>query len=299
MMDHQICANVLLAVAYVMLAIGIFWSLFYPYHWKSTWRARRGYVFIICLALSVLCLVAGYVVKVSQNFSFESLVKGISTFLQFFSLDADYACVANALKDVFPSATWLFGALIVIETFLAPVAGACFIGQLLFSFIPRWRLFINYKKTKFIFSELNERSIALAEDIARLSWQLSFRRRRRYDFKEEKIDIKEKKWLKSACIIFTDAYSDERSEISSELLTRAKRIGAICLKDDILERPIYFLNSRKRKVIIVSEESDYDLVLASDNSVAFRFKGAESILELDKGWRLIKLKSSSKKARGK
>lgn len=239
----------ILIVAWLALIVGIVWGLFYPYYWKSAWRARRGYVFIISLAFSVLCLVVAYVVGESKGFGVDGIVDAIATFLQFFSLDAEYTCIAAAAEKVVPSAPWLFGGLTAIETFLAPVAGACFIGQLIYSFIPRLWLWLNWKRTKFVFSELNERSITLAEDIARLSWEIRRWHCKKYPFVKENIDFDQKKWLKSSCIVFTDAYTDKEAETSSELLARAKRIGAICLKDDILERPLHFLFFWKKKIV--------------------------------------------------
>lgn len=238
---------VFLSLAYLALGCGIFWGLFYPYSLESVWRARRGYLFIGFLVASVCCLMISYSIACPEEDldGWGKFVKCSSEFLQFFSLDLGYKDIAKA-ASCYPIPIF-FSLLMAVETVLAPVAGACFIGQLLCSFIPRWRLFISPKRTKFVFSELNERSIALAEDIARLSMLC-----KRHGFgkrallEKENIDPDEEKWLKSACILFTDAYASKESEADSELLMRAKRIGAICLKDDIKERPLYFLNRIRR-----------------------------------------------------
>lgn len=231
-----------LGIAWLALIAAIVWGVFYPYHWKSKWRSSRGYIFVVCLLVSVFFLVLGFLIGKKCLDGWEKTIETISNVMQFFSLDMQYEELAKCAACVYPETvgTWAFLSLSTILTALAPLAGACFIGELLCSFIPRWRLFISWKRTKYVFSELNERSITLAEDIARLSWERRFFHQNKYDFEKENIDPGEARQLKSACIIFTDAYSDERAETSSELLLRAKRIGAICLKDDILERTVYF-----------------------------------------------------------
>ncbi len=79
-----------------------------------------------------------------------------------------------------------------------------------------------YFKETYVFSELNEKSLALAKDI--------------------------KARHKKAAIVFTDVF-DDNEESTYELIEQAKKIGAICFKKDIMAlelkkhspgKPIYF-----------------------------------------------------------
>lgn len=94
----------------------------------------------------------------------------------------------------------------------APITGATIFFEILANFFPKlkfWALRYCCIKKKYYFSELNERSLALAKSIS-----------------------KSAKVIHPA-IIFTDAYADKTQESTTEFLAEAKRIGAICLRDDI------------------------------------------------------------------
>ena len=97
----------------------------------------------------------------------------------------------------------------------------------LLSFFDRFKnwftLLIHPFKSKFVFSELNDATYSVAESI----------------FEKAKKDKAEKgkkreDRLKKPLVIFTDAYSDISDEPRSELIEKAKRLGALCIKDDIL-----------------------------------------------------------------
>ncbi len=246
----HIIANIFLCLSALVFLIGTV-ALFLRYHWMSKWRLRRGYIFAASLIGSVFLMEIAYVIGVGEGSLGEKTVEIFSTTLQFFSLDAGYTEIAAKAQTAFANAigSGLFLALMSVFSLLAPIAGACFIGQLLFSFFPRLRLFFDLHKTKYVFSELNERSIVLAEDIARRSWLLRKQRGGAEGETDGLIDPNEEKWLKSACIVFTDAYSDDRSENNSELMMRAQRIGAICIKDDILEHPFHWLFRFSKRII--------------------------------------------------
>lgn len=173
--------------------------------------------------------------------------------LQYLSLDAAYdEMFANASR-IFPQA-WgatLFAATACVYTVVAPLAGGVALLDILCNIFPRLRLFFNdRRKTKYVFSELNEQSISLAESIFEHSRQVRAKRWHirtwlRHATEAEK---REREEFLRIRLIFTDVYTDPEEEGSRELLDRAKAIGAICIRTDLRDlklrrgrRLVYFL----------------------------------------------------------
>ncbi len=153
----------------------------------------------------------------------EELFNSLVHALQSFSMDEDYTQYIKNGKamirelpggnDVF---AFLYGIYASILNVIAPIAGGAIIFEVLMSISPKLRLYMSYaneKRDKYFFSELNERSLALAKSIysdSRLSGG-------KY----------------SPVLVFTDTYINEDDEKSAEVLLEAKAMGAICIKDDI------------------------------------------------------------------
>lgn len=155
--------------------------------------------------------------------------------LQTFSLDEDYTAYITIGREMMAAAfgegarsVEVYGVYAAVLNFLVPVAGGAIVFEIISEFSPKMRLlFANSMiwTEKYYFSELNDNSLALAKNI---------------------VDIKKNK----AYIIFTDAYTDDEEERGSERLTKAKSIGAICLKDDLLN---IRLHGRTPKVLLIDE----------------------------------------------
>ena len=155
-----------------------------------------------------------------------------------FILDGEFDVVRNALLGGAPGAElstavvaapldqeWLrvllstYGILLYV---MAPVLTFTAVLSLFKNMVARIRLKGNWMRTYYIMSELNERSMALAESIQRQN-----RGRAR--------------------VVFTDVF-EHNEEADYELLARAGKIRAICLKQDVTNvildrsRPVeYFL----------------------------------------------------------
>ena len=167
---------------------------------------------------------------------FDSFVRAFQTF----SLDESYTERVIAVKFFFEnkigSPCWasFYGLFVTLLNVCAPVVGGTILLGILTSFFPRLRLGL-IRCTPFreiyVFSELNNKAIALAEDIKKKN--------------------KGKGFLKSPLIVFTDAYVDEKKEESSELLQKAKILGAICIKDDILK--LKFPCTKQLHYILIDE----------------------------------------------
>ncbi len=102
---------------------------------------------------------------------------------------------------------------------LAPVAGGAVVVEVLADIFPKIRLFLHRytRRDKCYFSHLNAQSLALAKSLNRYYVKTCGKRK--------------------PVIIFCDAYLDSNEEKSNELLSEAKQLGAICVKDDLAYIP--------------------------------------------------------------
>ena len=189
----------------------------------------------ICTLLSVLTLrfILSFYGNVNEELNWiERLITSLVRTLQTFSLDESYLDTIIDGKAFFNEfgCSYLadfYGLFVAVTNICAPIMSGAILLVLLTSVFPRFRMLLKPYKEKYVFSELNERSIYLAEDIIR----------------EEK--------AKRPLIVFTDAYIDNESEDSSELLHRAKKVGALCMKDDILH--LSFRRTKKLRYILIDD----------------------------------------------
>ena len=187
----------------------------------------------------------------STGFSSAALAlgQGVLHTLQTFSLDEEYensvgqmenlvldlsdGKVANPQKEDYGRAATVAASVTTMLTVLfncaAPIAGGAVIFEILAALFPKLRLLLlmtSFFKKKVYFSELNDRSLALMKSIL----------------------AENSSYFKRPVIVFTDAYSSDMDEHSSELLEEARVYGAVCVKDDLANIPkspfgqrIYFL----------------------------------------------------------
>lgn len=180
---------------------------------------------------------------------------------QSFSMDEDYTGYISKGKQLFalaygPWAASVYGIVISVLDILAPVLGGAVLLEILTGVFPRLKLFLRPFRRKFVFSELNDASITLAEDLYRdrnyqkvVFWESSYR----------------KEWHLRPFLVFTDAYPDQESETKSELFDRAKALGAVCIRTDMLHLPVnrsksvyYFLmdEQEQKNISILGELLD-------------------------------------------
>lgn len=119
--------------------------------------------------------------------------------------------------------------------FVAPVFTLGFILSLFRDISSTARYIFSRRSDLYLFSELNERSLALAEDIA------------------EKNHGKRR-----PLIVFTDVFShgEERTE---ELIADAKQLRALCMKKDITEAGSYLKKNRIQKLYFIGENEDENI----------------------------------------
>ena len=148
---------------------------------------------------------------------FSEIFNGVVNTLQTFSLDEDFEHYSTAGNRMIRSLTnnndFAAGFYMLISSainVIAPIVGGAFVLALISEIFPSVRLWfsqVHFRKKKHYFSELNDRSLALAESILNSD--------------------------PTAILVFTDAYVDEGDENARENLNAAKELGAICVKDDM------------------------------------------------------------------
>jgi len=244
-----------ISVAFFIMCIHSFISNLRKNRGKDT--SRKLYIPTVQLFLSIFFIrfSLGYYSVITQRYDFlendnlnffEEFLNSIFHSLQVFSLDASFTKSITIGKEMFTEEYGsklladIFGAYNSLIYVIAPVLGGAILFGLLTRAFPYLSLTFKPYRDKYVFSELNERSISLAEDIIREA-------------------LKAQKGLLPTLplIIFTDAYGDSEDESTSELLLRAKEIGAVCIKDDIVN--LRLIRTKKIYYLLMDENDNTNI----------------------------------------
>lgn len=269
---------ILFCLSPICTLIGVVWLVKLKISKKYSSTSRKLCIFSLSLVLTIFImhlLVSVYQVHFvhgadgEQN-GMELISASIIHTLQSFSMDASYgdyiADAKSMLAAYFGSGSpWVtaYTVFIALTNVAAPVSGGAILFDILTTFIPELRLFVVLPfRKKYYFSELNERSLALAESIYSRS---------------------RKSFLKPV-LIFTDAYVDEDDELKSELLIAAKAIGAICVKSDLR----YTLKQEKNTYVFLIDQNETDnlktLITLTDKKHYQTLKNAFIYIFCEKGY---------------
>jgi hypothetical protein len=238
---------ILFGVSVLFFIIGVVYFIYQMIKRKGKSAINKLFGPTVCLFASVfiLRLCTGFYDNPDLNL-FENLLNSLVNTLQTFSLDASYTETITAGKDLFIElnynclAFW-YGIFVVMINICAPVLGGAVLLGILINSFPHFRLLLNQFRETYVFSELNQKAVVFAEDIIEHA---------REERKKKKI------WgifTILPLIVFTDAYVDEQDEMSSEFHERAKALGAICVKDDLLQ--LKFKHAKKLWYILIDENS--------------------------------------------
>ena len=147
---------------------------------------------------------------------FHAIISSLHNAAQLFTLDANPDIIQTCYEIPGARLTTVYAVLLSIEHIAAPILSAGFILSLFSNVTAQLRYLWHFRRNAFIFSELNDRSIALASSIR----------------ENERKPI----------IVFTDV-SEKVKEDCPDLIDSAKALHAICLKKDILatdfRRPMF------------------------------------------------------------
>lgn len=236
------------------------------------------------------------------------IVRSITQALRTFAIDEDVSIVFSAARSMSETGFITSGLVLFayklhacLVTVLAPLASGAIIFDILTRFFPKLLLrFKNPFKEFYVFSELNDSSLALAESIIDnykkrkdskgvednkgriLDDDLSFPVEESSDSQQEKSEsTKKKDKIRKPVIVFTDAYIDRDDEAISERIASAKSLGAICLTDDIFHINICGWIRRALKTrfnyILIDEKEDnnlHTLSLLSEFNSGVKLRGA-------------------------
>ncbi|MDR1511898.1 MAG: hypothetical protein LBS56_00220, partial [Propionibacteriaceae bacterium] len=150
---------------------------------------------------------------------------------QVFAANADMAGALDGFRDATDLLSRAEALYTVVLFAVAPVMGVAFVLTFFQAFSAHIRYWLRRRHEVDIFSELNDRSIALARSL--------------------------KKERPKAVIVFTDVIQ-ANNEPSVELIGRARQLGAICFKGDILSLPLqrHSPSARMRFFVMGSQEEE-------------------------------------------
>ena len=176
---------------------------------------------------------------------FDSMIHALQTF----SMDEDYTDYTLTGKELllnggFPVWSAVYGIVISVLNVCAPILGGALLLEILTSVFPRIKIALMPFRHKFVFSELNAEGAALAEDLYKDDHY-------KYCFPEN-IKRSRRSHLRPV-VIFTDAYEEEGSEVKSELFTRVKTLGAVCVKTDL--KHMSFRRSKTVDYFLIDRDS--------------------------------------------
>lgn len=228
-MIWTICFTISIAILLISIIVCVFKTFHIP---EKSRRIRPFYHLAGGVFLSAVFLMLPFYVRQytdTPSYVFRSVVSAIHHTIQLFTVDADrgilegYAALSQeatpkgqeSISLLFNAYTWMLS----IEFILAPVLTFGFIISFFKNFMSNVHYCARFFCEKYIFSELNENSLALAKSIKRKKPR--------------------------ATIVFTDVF-EKGEEASYELIDQAQRIHSICFKKDLLQVHFGFHFPRKK-----------------------------------------------------
>lgn len=181
---------------------------------QSKYAKKRKAVFFNTVMVGVFVAAFFMFIPIHSEAAGGTFLEGCRTFflsvfnsMQVFTLGCEFDVVKEGMLYCPDSLYVAYQVLASVIFFIAPVFTFSFVLSLLKNISANLNYLSAFFKDVYIFSKLNEKSLALASD------------------------IKAKK--KKAAVFFADEFEDNEESVY-ELIEGAKKIGAICLKKDIL-----------------------------------------------------------------
>ena len=168
----------------------------------------------------------------------KAILSSIINSFRLFFMAGDYLAASTIIKDCTGLYSWLSMTYLIYLACVYLVAPLFTIGFVL-SFFRDASSTIRYALSRrsdlYLFSELNERSLALAKDI-----------------------VEKNCGKRKILLVFTDVFprSEERTE---ELIASAKRLKALCMKKDITEVGLSLKKNCAQKIYLISENEDENI----------------------------------------
>lgn len=193
---------------------------------KSTYKRRRlldpSKILFIGVVLSSIILFIPIYMNVFDACGcgvVETILISVHNMIRLFIVDGEFEFITSNLSAsqglIFKGYTILFSILFV----LAPMLTFGFVLSFFKNISAYKRYIAHYNSNVFVFSELNEKSLALAESLCEND-------------------------RKNRLLLFTDVY-DKEEEQNCELIENAKELGAVCFKNDIATVDFSFHSKNK------------------------------------------------------
>lgn len=175
-------------------------------------------------------IIAGYIwVLPFQRYTtgslFQALTISIQSVFQMFSLDGDYTGLRELIQCQNPFNDVLYQYFGAVLYALAPIMTVGMILSFFRNLSAQLRIIFSFRKRLYVFSELNESSLALAESCLAHDRTAGV----------------------SSRVVFTDVYPD-KEETFAELQARANDIKAICLSNDIVS-PLFLRHGNNKELL--------------------------------------------------
>lgn len=204
--------------------------LFYPIYYTDFFVADHGFVKVL-----------------------KSILLSIHNVLRLFVLDGEFDNVRDLLSDSARVSTCI-GSIYSIYAALIYITAPALTAGVVLSFFKGASAFIRYSlylhADIYILSELNERSLILAQDILTNKTDKTD--------KTDKTNKTGKTGKSRKLVVFTDVFEKDE-EANFELVSQAKRLGAICMRKDILEVGLKRSKNVFRKIYLIGEDEDENI----------------------------------------
>ncbi|MBE6960794.1 MAG: hypothetical protein E7448_08780 [Ruminococcaceae bacterium] len=206
---------------------------------------------------------------------FNSFFNAIRTFKMGEEYEKNMLELASAVGLLLPAEHWaleplrnVLVAYASLLNLLGPIVGGAMIIEALAGVFPRFKLawsYLQIRRTKYFFSELNDASVALAKSIR----------------------ITKKK--EHPVLIFANAHANKKTK-EHELLLEAKQYGAICLGDDLLhiakpgfgQREYYLMDENEfSNLQTLTELTDEHHIKALKDACVYLFVQSEAYVQIE------------------
>ncbi len=162
------------------------------------------------LFISVMLMLApiyGEIIETPEFHPLKVFLFSLHNAFQIFTIDADKEIILNNIHSASSALNAVYSAVLSVEFVAGPLLTFGFLISFFRNIFVFGSYLLHWFGSVYVFSELNERSLALAEDI--------------------------RDNHKRAVLVFTDVF-ESNDESSFENVERARELGALCFKKDIL-----------------------------------------------------------------
>ncbi len=194
----------------------------------------------------------------------KSILIAIQHSIRLFAFDGDYMDIVDSVADLAPTVQMLYTALGAFLYFFAPMLTFSLILSFFQNISAHRKYVLSFWKHTHVFSELNEKSLALASSIDEAYNKIGTGKRRRWRF------------FRRALIVFTDVL-DTDDEESLDLFEEAKEIGAILFSKDLESIRYRFKRMSFRKVdfYLISDDEEEKIRHAEGIMREYDMEGVE------------------------